>query len=67
MGRAMNKPNAAQSTYDALLWELREYGVERLKREPTQNRLAQLSTAQLQQLISAFERLRAQYALSPRN
>jgi hypothetical protein len=53
--------HAAQSTFDALLWELREYGVERLTREATQDRLAQVSTEQLQQLIAAFERLQTQY------
>jgi hypothetical protein len=53
--------HAAQSIFDALLWELREYGVERFKREATRDRLAQLSTGQLQQLIAAFERLQTQY------
>jgi hypothetical protein len=61
VGIVMTPRHAAQSTFDALLWELREYGVERLKREPTQNRLAQLSSEQLRQLVTAFERLQAQY------
>jgi ABC-type transport system involved in cytochrome bd biosynthesis fused ATPase/permease subunit len=53
--------HAAQSIFDVLLWELREYGVERLKREATRDRLAQLSTEQLQQLVAAFERLQTRY------
>lgn len=62
MTAAVKPRHASQSVFDALLWELREHGVKRLGREATQDRLAQLSTAQLQQLIAAFERLRQQYA-----
>jgi hypothetical protein len=52
---------AAQSTYDALLWELREYGVHRLKHRPTQRRLSELSTQQVQDLTAALRRLQATY------
>jgi hypothetical protein len=58
----MTPRHAAQSTFDALLWQLREHGVERLNEDATRNRLAQLSGAQVQQLIAALERLRSRYA-----
>jgi hypothetical protein len=36
---------AASTTCDALLWELREYGLRRLKHSSTLHRLSQLSTS----------------------
>jgi hypothetical protein len=60
----MTPHHAAQSTFDALLWTLREHGAERLNEEATRSRLAQLSVAQVEQLIAALERLRARYARS---
>ena len=52
---------AAQSTYDALLWELREYGVHRFKHRPTQWRLGELSAPQVQDLTAAIKRLQTKY------
>ena len=52
---------AAQSTYDALLWELREYGVHRFKQRPTQWRLGELSAPQVQDLTAAIKRLQTKY------
>jgi len=52
---------AAQSSYDALLWELRSYGLPRLNDRPTLDRLAALSSEQLEELIAALMRLRPSY------
>jgi hypothetical protein len=52
---------AASTTCDALLWELREYGLRRLKHSSTLRRLSQLSNKQLQNLIAALTRLQAKY------
>jgi hypothetical protein len=52
---------AAQSTYEAVVWELRECGVTRLKHQPTQRRLSELSTQQTQDLKAALRRLQATY------
>src|SRR5262249_15422257 len=38
---------APQSTYQALLWELREYGIAQLQKADCRRRLADLSTKQL--------------------
>jgi hypothetical protein len=54
---------ARQSTFDALLWELREYGVARLARPQCQRRLAELSTDQMRALIAALMRLRSRYPI----
>jgi phage terminase large subunit len=50
---------AAQSTYDAVLWVLREYGVARLGNDWTVRRLAEFSPEQLRELIAAMHRLKA--------
>jgi hypothetical protein len=52
---------AASTTCDALLWELREYGLRRLKHSPTLHRLSQLSNKQFVDLIAALTRLQAKY------
>jgi len=52
---------AASTTCDALLWELREYGLRRLKHSPTLHRLSQLSNKQFVDLIAALTRLQANY------
>jgi hypothetical protein len=52
---------AASTTCDALLWELREYGPRRLKHSPTLHRLSQLSNKQFVDLIAALTRLQAKY------
>jgi hypothetical protein len=58
----MTKPNAAQSTYDALLYTLSHGGAAKLNESSTRNRLAALSSAQVVQLIAALRRLQQQYA-----
>jgi len=50
---------AAQSTFDAVLWVLRSYGVKRLADDWTLPRLADFSAEQLAELIAAMRRLRA--------
>jgi hypothetical protein len=52
---------AAQSTYDALLWELREQGIAQLEKPECRRRLSELSTKQLRDLIAALVRLRAKW------
>jgi hypothetical protein len=52
---------AASTTYDALLWELREYGPRQLKRSSTLQRLSRLSNKQIEDLIAALTRLQANY------
>jgi hypothetical protein len=52
---------AASSTCDALLWELREYGLRRLKHPPTLSRLSQLSNKQFAALIAALTRLQPKH------
>ena len=55
-------PNAAQTTYDAALWELRTLGVAQLSKEDCRRRLSDLSTKQLRELTAALMRLRPQYS-----
>jgi hypothetical protein len=52
---------AASTTCDALLWELREHGLRRLKHPPTLRLLSQLSNKQFAALIAALTRLQAKY------
>jgi len=49
---------AAQSTWDAVLWVLREHGMARIFDPWVTNRLAQFSPAQVEELIAALKRLR---------
>ena len=49
---------AAQSTWDAVLWVLREYGMVRLYDPWVTNRLAQFSTTQITELVAALTRLK---------
>ena len=56
-----SEDGAPQSTYDALLWELREYGIAQLKKSETRRRLGDLTTAQVRELIAALIRLRPEY------
>jgi hypothetical protein len=53
------RQGAAQSTYDAVLWVLRTYGVARLADDWMPPRLAQFSPEQLAELIAAMRRLKA--------
>ena len=52
---------AAPATYDALLWELRSYGLLRLNHGPTLDRLSALSSKQLDGLIAALTRLQPKH------
>jgi hypothetical protein len=52
---------AAQSTYDALLWTLREYGLSRLSDSRTLERLSELTSTQLEELVAALTRLQTKY------
>jgi hypothetical protein len=62
---ALNDPRrferAAQSTCDALLYELRTYGVPQLAKPNCRGRLSDLSTEQLRELLAALMRLRPKY------
>jgi len=58
-----NRERAPQSTCDALLWELREYGLPQLTKPDCRRRLADLSTAQIRDLIAALIRLRPKYPI----
>jgi hypothetical protein len=59
--KATKVKEAASTTCDALLWELRECGLRRLKHAPTLHRLSQLSNKQFVDLIAALTRLQAKY------
>jgi hypothetical protein len=50
-------PEAPQSTHDAALFELREYGITQLEKPNCQRRLAVLSPKQLEDVIAALLRL----------
>jgi hypothetical protein len=50
---------AAQSTWDAVLWVLREYGLARLYDPWVTLRLAQFSPAQVEELVAALTRLKS--------
>jgi hypothetical protein len=52
---------AAQSTVDALIYELRTYGVSQLAKPNGFGRLADLSTKQGRELIEVLLRLRPKY------
>jgi hypothetical protein len=49
---------AAESTYQAVLWVLREYGMARLCDPWVTSRLAQFSPAQIDELVAALTRLK---------
>jgi hypothetical protein len=52
---------APQSTCDAVLYELRTYGLARLQSPVTRRRLGDMSDAQLKYLIAALIRLQPKY------
>lgn len=54
-------PSAARSTYDAFLYELREYGLPQLEKLHCRSRMADLSREQIRELIWALLRLRPKY------
>jgi hypothetical protein len=53
-----NARRAAESTYQAVLWVLREHGMARLFDPWVTDRLAQFSPAQADELIAALKRLK---------
>ena len=52
---------ASQATYDAILYELRTYGISQLAKPNCRRRLFDLSTEQVRELIAALMRLRPRY------
>jgi len=54
-------PDVPQSTYDAVLWVLREYGLARLDDAWMRPRLREFSTTQLKELIAAMGRMQSRY------
>jgi hypothetical protein len=52
---------AAQSTMDALIYELRTYGIAQLAKPNCRRRLGDLSAGQGQELLAALLRLRSRY------
>jgi hypothetical protein len=56
--KAEQTHEAAQSTWDAVLWVLREYGEARIYDPWVTNRLAQFSPAQIDELVAALTRLK---------
>lgn len=53
--------DAPQTTYDAVLWVLREYGLARIDDKWMRPRLAEFSTTQLKELIAAMGRMQSRY------
>jgi hypothetical protein len=53
---------AASSTVEALMYELRTYGLAALTGPNCQRRLAELSTAQVRKVIERLDRLRTKYS-----
>jgi hypothetical protein len=60
--RVRRKMRAAPSTVEAVMYELRTYGTEALKRENCQRRLSELSDRQLADVIRRLMKLRSQYS-----
>jgi hypothetical protein len=59
--RVIRAPAAPQSTFDALVFELRTHGLPQLNKTSCRLRLGQLSTQQVRELIAALVRLRPRY------
>jgi hypothetical protein len=55
---AVQTRRAAQSTWDAVLWVVREAGVARLYDPWVTDRLAQFSSEQIEELLAALKRLK---------
>jgi hypothetical protein len=60
-GLPPERDEAAKSTVEALMYELREFGIEQLKKQNTQRRLTELSDRQLHEIVWRLEKLKAQY------
>jgi hypothetical protein len=54
-------PGAPRSTYDAVLWVSREYGLARIDDKWMRPRLAEFFTTQLNELIAAMGRMQSRY------
>jgi hypothetical protein len=52
---------APEATYNAVVYELRTYGLPQLNNPNCQRRLADLSTAQLKNLMASLQQRRSQY------
>jgi hypothetical protein len=52
---------AAASTVEAIMLELRTYGIEQLKKENTKRRLSELSDRQLREVIQRLVKLQSRY------
>jgi hypothetical protein len=52
---------APKATFDAVLFELRTYGLPQLSKSNCQRRLADLSIAQLKNLMAGLQQRRSQY------
>jgi hypothetical protein len=57
----MTRKQAAESTYQAVLWVLRTHGVAHLTDNRTLPRLAEFSPDQMQELVAAMRRLQPHY------
>jgi hypothetical protein len=55
------KYGAAPTTVEALMYSLRERGMAALAERQTQQRLSEMSTAQIKEVIARLVRLRLQY------
>jgi hypothetical protein len=60
-GLPPERDEAAQSTVEALMYELREHGVDQLKNANTQRRFAEFSGRQLREVIERLIKLRPRY------
>jgi hypothetical protein len=58
---SLSLPHAPQTTYDAVLWVSREYGLARIDDKWMRPRLAEFSTTQLKELIAAMGRMQSRY------
>jgi hypothetical protein len=61
LNNPQRRRGAPQSTYDAVLHELRTYGISQFAKPDCRRRLFDLSTEQVRELIAALMRLRPRY------
>ena len=61
-GLRFERDGAAQSTVEAVMYELREYGIKQLRKTNTQRRLAEVSDRQLREVIGRLEKLQPKYS-----
>jgi hypothetical protein len=60
--RSTRPPAAPQSTFEALVFELRTHGLPQLTKKSCRQRLGRLSTQQVRDLVAALRRLRPRYS-----